>query len=253
MILSHRHKFIFLHCRKTAGSSMTVALAKLLGDDDVQIGCVIDGVEAGVRPPKSVVQGAITSPHIVPGFYLVRKLSFWHYVNAWSKHRYRHQFGNKATHATATQIKAAFPKEWEEYTTFCAIRNPWDKTVSDYYWRTKARPGSPTFAQYVAALENGDRLNGTVPEPHSNWGIYTIDDEVAVDRLIRYETLNDDMSKLMNELGIQWDGWVPHAKKQYKTAAKRPPDYRVMYTDREVETVGRLYTKEISLGRYSFE
>lgn len=34
MIISHRHKFIFLHSLKTAGSSITLALAPFLGEDD---------------------------------------------------------------------------------------------------------------------------------------------------------------------------------------------------------------------------
>ena len=38
MIISHKHKFIFLHSRKCAGSSMEVALNKYLGPNDIQIG-----------------------------------------------------------------------------------------------------------------------------------------------------------------------------------------------------------------------
>lgn len=252
MILSHSRKFIFLHCRKTAGSSMTVALAKLLADDDVQVGCVMDGIAAGVRPPKSVVRGAVLQPALPPAVYLAYRFSFWEYVNAWSKYRYRKQFGNKATHATAAQVKAAFPREWDEYLTFAAIRNPWDKTVSDYFWRTKGRPGAPSFAEFVAALENGDRLNGIVPEPHSNWGIYTINDELAVDRVVRFESLEEDMRSVLKELNVPWDGWVPKSKQKFKAVQHRPKDYREMYTDREIETVGRLYAKEVKFGGYSF-
>ena len=253
MLISHQHKFIFMHCRKTAGSSVTVALSKLLGDDDVQIGCITDGMKSGVRPPKSVIRGALTHPHIVPASFLVLKLSFWEYVNKWSKHRYRKELGHKATHATAERVKAAFPEEWSSYYKFCAIRNPWDKTVSDYFWRTRGKPGAPSFARYVAALENGYRLNGIIPEPHSNWGIYTIDDQVAVDQVIKYESLQDDLAGILKDLGINWDGWVPHSKNQYKTAERRPKDYRTMYSAREIETVGRLYAKEVVLGGYKFE
>lgn len=251
MILSHKHRFIFLHCRKTAGSSVTVSLSRLLGDDDIQVGCIVDGAQSGVRPPKGMIRGAMLSPHLPPALMLIRKLSFWEYVNAWSKYHYRSELGGKGSHTTAADIRASFPREWETYTSFCAIRNPWDKTVSDYYWRTKGRPGSPTFAQYVAALESGDRLGGVVPEVHSNWGIYTIDDQVAVDRVLRYETLTEDLRDLMRELGVEWDGWLPRAKRQTGTA-QRPSDYRSVYTDREIETVARLYDREIRLGGYRF-
>ena len=35
MIVSHKHKFIFLKTKKTAGTSIELALTKLCGDDDI--------------------------------------------------------------------------------------------------------------------------------------------------------------------------------------------------------------------------
>lgn len=35
MIVSHRHKFIFLRTKKAAGSSIAATLGPLLGDDDI--------------------------------------------------------------------------------------------------------------------------------------------------------------------------------------------------------------------------
>jgi hypothetical protein len=35
MIVSHRHRFIFIKTHKTAGSSMEMALAPLCGPDDI--------------------------------------------------------------------------------------------------------------------------------------------------------------------------------------------------------------------------
>ena len=38
MIISYRHKFIFMHSRKTAGSSVTALLSHHLGPQDIQLG-----------------------------------------------------------------------------------------------------------------------------------------------------------------------------------------------------------------------
>jgi len=35
MIISHRHRFIFIKLRKTAGTSMEIALSGICGDQDV--------------------------------------------------------------------------------------------------------------------------------------------------------------------------------------------------------------------------
>jgi hypothetical protein len=35
MIISHEHKFILLKTRKTAGTSIEIALSRFCGDDDV--------------------------------------------------------------------------------------------------------------------------------------------------------------------------------------------------------------------------
>jgi hypothetical protein len=46
MIISHAHKFIFLHARKCAGSSVTAYLNPLLGPDDIQIRELISQLHA---------------------------------------------------------------------------------------------------------------------------------------------------------------------------------------------------------------
>ena len=47
MIISHKHKFIFMHSRKCAGSSMEVMLNKHLGPNDIQIGSWPETILAG--------------------------------------------------------------------------------------------------------------------------------------------------------------------------------------------------------------
>ncbi|MBC7144148.1 MAG: hypothetical protein H5U24_01950 [Thioclava marina] len=57
MILSHAHRFIFLHNRKTAGSSISVALARYLGPEDLQLSAIVETLREGIpltvqgRPP----------------------------------------------------------------------------------------------------------------------------------------------------------------------------------------------------------
>jgi hypothetical protein len=43
MIISHKYRFIFIHIRKCAGTSVTRALVSLLGKEDIVIGCTAEG------------------------------------------------------------------------------------------------------------------------------------------------------------------------------------------------------------------
>ncbi|MBM5794105.1 MAG: hypothetical protein FJ057_09270 [Cyanobacteria bacterium K_DeepCast_0m_m1_088] len=48
MIISERHQLIVLHCRKAAGSSLCVSLARLLGPDDLQISALAETMALGI-------------------------------------------------------------------------------------------------------------------------------------------------------------------------------------------------------------
>ena len=57
MIASHQHRFIFLKTRKTAGTSVEIALSKVCGPDDIITEISPEDEElrqaAGGRPPQN--------------------------------------------------------------------------------------------------------------------------------------------------------------------------------------------------------
>lgn len=102
MIISHKHKFIFVKTRKTAGSSIEKYLYNYLGPDDICTGSVLDST---------------------------LRLN----INEDSKLY-------KDGHVSHAYIANNFPKEWQNYFKFAVDRNPWDKLVSAYYWRKYKKP-----------------------------------------------------------------------------------------------------------------
>jgi hypothetical protein len=111
VIVSHRHRFIFLRTRKTASTSTELVLAANCGPDDVITG-FCDRDEAlrplvGARPPQNLAHPC--------GFVFYN-------------------------HAPAEQVRAAVGDCWSSYFTFCFERNPWDKVISLYYHRHKVEP-----------------------------------------------------------------------------------------------------------------
>jgi|SaaInlStandDraft_4_1057021.scaffolds.fasta_scaffold02821_4 hypothetical protein len=250
MIISHKHKFIFLHSRKCAGSSVTVSLSRYLGINDVQLGAVEDGLEYGITPPVRMALNAIKHAHykfIISKF--INKTPAWKLASDLNKRYYTKKFGKLPQHVSAKILEKYVP-EWSEYNKFCVVRNPWDKTLSDYFWRVRNIKNPPSFDEYLSNLFSGKNLNGIVPMGHNNWDMYTINDEVCMDNIVRFENLSSDLTEILNnQLKIDWDGWMPNAKKINKTIRL---NYREYYTKEQSLMLHDIYRKEIEHFGYKF-
>ena len=252
MILSRKHRLIFLHCRKAAGSSLTVSLSRFLGPDDIQIGAMVDGASNGIYPPRRAILNSLSRPCFRSIIKATARLSFWEYVNGCNKQYYRKSICAEPQFATAAEIKAAFPDEWSQYKKFCVLRNPWDRTVSDYFWRTRYLGSPPSFDDYVRALYNRESLGGVIPRRHNSWDLFTIDGQVEVDKVVRYENLLEDVAAFLAKTDIEWDDWLPNSKKKRGIHRNRPSDYRSLYTEELSEMVHETYREEIAYGGYQF-
>lgn len=252
MIISHQHKFIFLHNRKAAGSSVSVALARYLGPNDIMIGCVDDCRANGVSPPRRMIYEAFLHPNLKAAISHLPKGSFWKYVSASNKAYYKKNIGPTPAHARAIELKNAFETEWEHYLKFCVVRNPWTKTASDYFWRTKKISNPPSFTDYVTELISGQSLGGIIPVNHDNWKTYTIGDTVSVDRFIKFENLEKDFQAIMSHLGLKWERSLTNSKKNTRSSGGTRVKYKDMYTPELAKQIHKLYRKEIEYFDYEF-
>ncbi len=125
--------------------------------------------------------------------------------------------------------------------------------MSDYFWRTRGISDPPSFLQYVQALSQGGSLSGIVPKQHSNWEMYTIDNRLAVDCVIRYEELKSEFAQLCDSLSIPWDGWLPNAKSRQTREGVSKKRHQDFYDSESAAQIGRLYEKEIKEFGYSFD
>jgi hypothetical protein len=123
MIISHEHKFIFLKTRKTAGTSVELALRQLCGPDDIiaPIGIAEERRQQSLhyqgRPPQNWrVHGWWQSPR--PLFK-----RYWFRFNPGDYGFYNH--------IPAKQARALLndDKAWHSYFKFAFDRNPWDRPI----------------------------------------------------------------------------------------------------------------------------
>lgn len=243
MIISHRHKFIFLHCRKAAGSSITVSLTRHLGHSDIVLGAIHDCIKNGIRPPRRMLIEAFRHPQPRAIYKKLLVGALWKFVSVSNKNYYSSILGTAPQHAPAAIVKEVFQTEWSDYTKFCVVRNPWSKALSDYFWSVRGIQNPPSFAMFVNALANGEPLGSIVPLHNSNWDMCAIDDAICMDRIIRFEELHDGLIEVTKHIGIDWDGWLPHSKLNSTKTTRAYQDY---YDADSKRLVGRIYEKEIN-------
>ena len=115
MITSHRHKFIFIKTRKTAGSTLESILFPYLGEDDICTGSAFDGT-----PSLNLQLG--TSGHKVPEIldnYFVFSIERnpWDKVVSsyyWTKHT-KPNFSNVSFEEYILNSKDKLPRDWNKY------------------------------------------------------------------------------------------------------------------------------------------
>lgn len=192
MIISHRHKFVFVHIHKTAGDSITYALLPHLAWNDIVIG-----------------------PTPLGKFNLLY---------------YRDKKIRK--HSTAVRIRDFLGEAaWNEYRVFSVVRNPVDRLSSLYYFCERAAknhanwnvrklyrllPGIPgadvSKWPSVQAYMQTKSFSGFIRHPllHGTPGMWRqsdilsdADHKLIVDRIARYETLPADFAEICREIGLR--------------------------------------------------
>lgn len=220
MIVCHRHKFIFIRTRKTAGTSIEIYLSSRVGSD-----AIITPVsprdelirrEFGGLAPRNYMESGLQNPVLAspgpgPG------VRFYNHIPA-------DQARSRLGEAT-----------WSSYFKFCVERNPWDKVVSRYWHRCRTTP-RPTLDQFIRSGEAFDCVN---------FGLYSSHGRPLVDRIIRYEHLPSEFSDICESLGISQGGELPMAKAQFR---KRNVPVRI--SSRSDRMVARGFADEIAQHGY---
>lgn len=230
MIVSHERKFIFLKTRKTAGTSVECALSALCGPDDI-ITPVSERDEA-MRQGRG------------PQNWDVNFNPWWktqaRRVGLFQKGR-KHR-GHYYNHMTAAEARRHLGEAvWRSYFKFAIGRNPWDRQVSFYRWRTKNAEQPMPFPEFMSSERRARR---------DNHEIFMIGDAVAVDFLLRYEALEEDLAQALSRIGAAQRLDLPRAKAVAARGSGR--SYRDYYDERTRDIVARWYAPEIRSLGYEF-
>lgn len=231
MIVSHKHKFIYIKTNKTASSSVEIALVPLCGPDDIITPTADEFMSMrGASPARN---WRLEHP-LVPKRSLLRRLLR-------RPERYYHPTVGFYEHMPAWRVKAYVGDAvWNDYFKFTFERNPWDRQVSWWLHRTRAKNKRPSFEDFMGRSRRKAFVN--------NWELYTIDGKVAMDFIGRYERLADDFQAVLQRIGLEGAATLPISNVTDRSGNA----YQSFYNDRTRDTVAQWYAAEIAHFGYTF-
>ncbi len=183
MIVSHEHKFIFVHLKRTSGRAIQAALLPHLGPDDIY---------TPMRPTGN--------KPALPG----------------------QNHAGFERHMLAREIRERVgAKVWDEYFTFAMERNPWDKTLSRY-WAfvnrenlhntvyTKLKGKQMSFEHWLWTRRLRGRWLGKKHYHLPNhFKCYTDENgEPIVDVIARFEHRDAHLAEVSRRIGVPIDSGV---------------------------------------------
>ena len=256
MIVSHKHKFLFIRPRKVAGTSVSIALGDCLGSRDVQV-----FLYAELRPVAGVDGD---------DFPLIRE------KNADSL-----DFHN--AHALPRTLRDALGEDvWRSYCKFTIVRNPWDLVVSLHVdWMRRlwddfqtqglyGRVRSSNFFPRSRAFREAQRLWRSGRHKESlelalRRGLYSmqleameqfyfLDGHRYADCYLRFENLQEDYDDLCQRLGIA-QRLLPKAKTELRKGegAKGRGQYQHYYTNFSRQRIADCCGRMLDEFGYSFD
>lgn len=229
MILSHKHKFIFIKTEKTAGTSLEIALSEFCGPDDIITKITINDElkrrELGYKTAQNY------------------NIPFSKYVQLdWGRLLLKRRTAKFYNHMPASEVKGLVSEEvWNTYYKFSFDRNPWDKMISWYYW--KNRNGDYESIDDFIDKGMGAQVKG--------FDLYTIGGVKAMDDIFKYENIPGALKTITEKLNLPKPLQMPNYIAK-GGARKEKKHFSELLSPEAIEHVNVMAAREIRLLDYRF-
>ncbi|MFM7056842.1 MAG: sulfotransferase family 2 domain-containing protein [Planctomycetota bacterium] len=230
MILSHRHRFIFLKTAKTAGTSVEIALSRHTGPEDI-----ITPISASDERLRKECGGHGPQNHLLP----LRSLTARQLAGVALQFR-RPGFYN---HMSAAEVRQLAGEDvWGRSFRFCIERNPFDRVISLYWWCHRREP-RPSISEF---------LRSSQLQLLTKHGIEMYTDRsgrLMVDQVLRYERLEEELEGVRLKLGLPEPLVLPRAKSGHR------PDHRSwrdVFSSVDRQLLEEHFSRELRLFEYEW-
>lgn len=217
MILSHKHKFIFLKTKKTGSTSVDIILSKICGTNDIitplseltWFGKNRRFEKNNEEDVRKKVRGK--DPQNYKGNLIEELINFFKQFFHFYRHKiYYYLIDSKKIkllkakrrfkydqHMEIREIKKILkPELFKKYFKFAVVRNPYDQVISDYYDQIK-RPEHQSYENFDDYLNKRSKYFF-----YKNYRKIAINNKLLIDGVIKYEKLENDLKKICKRLKI---------------------------------------------------
>lgn len=213
MIVSHRHRFIFIRAPKTASTSLQVALARHCGPEDIVSDVRLEKTELALKRTKYRGSGLVQN----------------HRPNNPDK---------IAAHAFPEDIIRHFGRRvWDVYYKIVVVRNPWDQAYSEHNFSPKVRLNR----EFGYSAQSAWKYYFVGDEDFGNG---------ETGRYLIFEDLNAEYEKLCKFIGVNCED-LPRCKTTYRKPETR--DYRRYYNDEMRSLIDNSAKRIIDYFGYEFD
>ena len=214
-MISHKHKCIYIHIPKTAGTSIKYFLF-----------------------PDKEIHWFNANYDVIHGWCPKRKIYMQH-----------------ATAKQLIETNLITKQQWETYYKFSFVRNPWDRAISDYYWLMNDQNIKDSFKNYLDKAGRFTKVLNDKSEIHYRGdhlypqsSYFDTEGIHKIDFVGRFENFTEDMNFVLKQIGVNqsFDTHINVSKRTKK-------HYSKMYTDILKEKLETLYQDDIYSFGYNFD
>lgn len=239
MILSYQSGFIFIKTIKTASTSVEIFLSRYCGSKDV-ITFLPDADEA--------IRRELGYPGPQNCFHPLYRQFFYRLLGQ-KKMRYLYRIRHNIS---ASDLKKEISaSSWQDLLKMTIVRNPYDRAISKFYndhkdqyldYQYQGKSYSLGYVnEYIAGLRDADL---------TNWHLYSEGDTIIVDEVMRFETLQTELARVLEKLGINDPVALPRAKGNWRTDRRH---YSTVLGDEARRRIETAAAREIETFGYRWE
>ena len=247
MILSKKHKFIFIKGRKVASTSIEVLPSHLCGNDDIITPISpIDELKRLSMNIKSAQNFGLNNAETI------KYLSDIKNTSADKLNEIRLPKSSYYNHMSLKEVFALQKKKIVNWHIFAFERNPYSKIISyanmQLKYREYIRNGKPMINSIDDLKKQLDQnfTNGSIIDV-KNIDLYKSNNKLAT-KIYKYENLEQEINTLFSNLSIKEKPILEHYKKGVSSNSIDP---RSIFSTQQIVTINKLFKEEFILFNYA--